>query len=128
LTFAGLYKINDGRNWTQGWAVGRYAEDVYNGVGTSRGNPWCVALSHLWIASQASPWGGRTGRHLMGHPDKDKGSPLGSYVHSQSPSNSTLQLVRSPHAVPSTFPILLHPFGPISSACPLKAETLYLSR
>lgn len=49
LSFEGLYGVDgprgDGKtsgnsSWTQGWAVGRYREDVYNGVGTSRGNPW----------------------------------------------------------------------------------------
>jgi glucoamylase len=39
-SFEGLYKINKGKAWKDGWAVGRYAEDVYNGVGVSRGNPW----------------------------------------------------------------------------------------
>lgn len=39
-SFAGLYMINKGKAWKDGWAVGRYAEDVYNGVGVSRGNPW----------------------------------------------------------------------------------------
>lgn len=40
LSFEGVYRINDGRDWTEGWALGRYAEDIYNGVGISRGNPW----------------------------------------------------------------------------------------
>ncbi len=42
LSFDGLYPINGGRgtHWTGGWAVGRYAEDVYNGNGKSRANPW----------------------------------------------------------------------------------------
>jgi glucoamylase len=44
-SFEGLYGVNRARNgtdvsWTKGWAVGRYREDVYNGIGTSRGNPW----------------------------------------------------------------------------------------
>lgn len=42
LSFDGLYGINKGKEWTEGWAVGRYAEDVYNGIGISKGNPWCV--------------------------------------------------------------------------------------
>lgn len=45
LSFDGLYGINKGKNWTEGWAVGRYAEDVYNGIGISRGNPWYVSVS-----------------------------------------------------------------------------------
>jgi glucoamylase len=40
LSFDGVYGINKGKKWTEGWAVGRYAEDVYNGIGTSKGNPW----------------------------------------------------------------------------------------
>lgn len=47
LSFSGLYRINDGRNWTEGWAVGRYAEDVYNGVHTSKGNPWYVYFTSM---------------------------------------------------------------------------------
>ena len=35
-----LYAINNGKKWTEGWAVGRYEEDIYNGVGISQGNPW----------------------------------------------------------------------------------------
>ncbi|KLT45107.1 hypothetical protein CC85DRAFT_241547 [Cutaneotrichosporon oleaginosum] len=41
LSFAGLYETNSG-NWTDGWLVGRYAEDVYDGVGFSGGNPWYI--------------------------------------------------------------------------------------
>ncbi|KAL7422578.1 glycoside hydrolase 15 protein [Cryptotrichosporon argae] len=41
LSFKGLYAINE-RDWTRGWAVGRYAEDVYDGVGQSEGNPWFI--------------------------------------------------------------------------------------
>lgn len=69
LSFDGLYPLNipAGKNagtrwsewfrnsgpmegsadWTEGWAVGRYAEDVYNGIGISRGNPWSVYLPKL---------------------------------------------------------------------------------
>ena len=39
-SFAGLYEINERRNWTEGWAVGRYSEDVYDGVGKSLAHPW----------------------------------------------------------------------------------------
>ena len=40
LTFDGLYGINEGRKWTEGWALGRYAEDLYDGVGQSLAHPW----------------------------------------------------------------------------------------
>ncbi|EIW71627.1 hypothetical protein TREMEDRAFT_37964 [Tremella mesenterica DSM 1558] len=40
-SFEGIYQINQG-SWTNGWAVGRYAEDVYNGVGIGQGNPWFI--------------------------------------------------------------------------------------
>lgn len=40
LSFSGMYSINAHRKWTEGWAVGRYPEDVYDGVGKSSGNPW----------------------------------------------------------------------------------------
>lgn len=39
-SFEGLYAVNKGREWVEGWVVGRYKEDVYNGIGTSEGNPW----------------------------------------------------------------------------------------
>jgi glucoamylase len=39
-SFEGMYAINKGKNWTEGWAVGRYKEDVYNGIGIGQGNPW----------------------------------------------------------------------------------------
>jgi glucoamylase len=39
-SFQDEYKINGDAKWTDGWAVGRYMEDVYDGVGTSKGNPW----------------------------------------------------------------------------------------
>ncbi len=41
LSFEGLYPTNTG-NWTNGWLVGRYAEDMYDGVGFSGGNPWYI--------------------------------------------------------------------------------------
>ncbi|CAD6564151.1 MAG: hypothetical protein TREMPRED_003889 [Tremellales sp. Tagirdzhanova-0007] len=41
-TFEGLYSINAGTVWTEGWAVGRYAEDIYNGINVSQGNPWFI--------------------------------------------------------------------------------------
>jgi glucoamylase len=42
-SFQDIYTINAGAKWTDGWAVGRYMEDAYDGVGTSKGNPWRVA-------------------------------------------------------------------------------------
>lgn len=40
-SFEGLYDINGQKRWVEGLAVGRYKEDVYDGVGTeSMGNPW----------------------------------------------------------------------------------------
>jgi glucoamylase len=42
-SFDDLYQINRKRGtWAQGRAVGRYAEDVYDGVGRSKANPWCA--------------------------------------------------------------------------------------
>jgi glucoamylase len=40
LSFKGLYPINQAEDWTDGWAVGRYMEDIYDGVGSSQANPW----------------------------------------------------------------------------------------
>lgn len=37
-TFEPLYPIN---TQSVGVGIGRYPEDIYNGVGTSQGNPWC---------------------------------------------------------------------------------------
>ncbi|WWD20210.1 hypothetical protein CI109_104686 [Kwoniella shandongensis] len=39
-SFEGLYGINKRKRWTDGWALGRYREDVYDGVKTSKANPW----------------------------------------------------------------------------------------
>lgn len=41
-SFDGLYSINDGKPWSDGWALGRYKEDVYDGKGQSQGNPWFI--------------------------------------------------------------------------------------
>lgn len=41
-SFSELYAINEERSWTDGWSVGRYAEDTYDGVATSQANPWHV--------------------------------------------------------------------------------------
>ncbi|BEJ12228.1 hypothetical protein CspHIS471_0206880 [Cutaneotrichosporon sp. HIS471] len=41
ISFEGLYPQNTG-NWTDGWLVGRYAEDIYDGVGFTGGNPWYI--------------------------------------------------------------------------------------
>ncbi|KAK6908556.1 hypothetical protein I204_06535 [Kwoniella mangroviensis CBS 8886] len=47
-SFDGLYKINNNkRSWTQGWALGRYREDVYDGVGKSKGNPWHICINAI---------------------------------------------------------------------------------
>lgn len=43
-SFTDLYLVNaPALNWTDGWLVGRYAEDVYDGVGFNGGNPWYIA-------------------------------------------------------------------------------------
>ena len=39
-SFEGLYDINRAKTWVEGLALGRYREDIYDGVGTSVGNPW----------------------------------------------------------------------------------------
>ncbi|WWC92710.1 uncharacterized protein L201_007669 [Kwoniella dendrophila CBS 6074] len=44
-SFSGLYKINAGHRWTDGWALGRYREDVYDGVGKSIANPWHICTN-----------------------------------------------------------------------------------
>lgn len=44
--FRGLYPLNEGgkrKEWNGALAVGRYTEDVYNGDGTSKANPWYIA-------------------------------------------------------------------------------------
>ncbi|KAJ2725074.1 hypothetical protein GGI07_001542 [Coemansia sp. Benny D115] len=53
-TFEPMYQINNvlsadinGAIVPIGVAAGRYPEDVYNGVGTSRGNPWSLITSAL---------------------------------------------------------------------------------
>ncbi|ORY34856.1 Six-hairpin glycosidase-like protein, partial [Naematelia encephala] len=56
-SFKGLYGINNDTSWTDGWALGRYAEDIYDGVGSSHGNPWFIcthATAHaLYLAQTA---------------------------------------------------------------------------
>ncbi|RUP42781.1 glucoamylase [Jimgerdemannia flammicorona] len=42
--FQNLYPINY-NNPTYATAIGRYPEDVYNGVGTSQGNPWILCTA-----------------------------------------------------------------------------------
>lgn len=39
-SFENLYTINSNSSWMDGMLLGRYAEDIYDGVGTSKGNPW----------------------------------------------------------------------------------------
>ncbi|WVQ95970.1 hypothetical protein IAU59_003069 [Kwoniella sp. CBS 9459] len=61
-SFDGLYGINRGREWTEGWMMGRYREDVYDGVGKSRANPWFIctySIAHvLYLAQSAFQDGG----------------------------------------------------------------------
>ncbi|KAI8072777.1 Six-hairpin glycosidase-like protein [Gongronella butleri] len=46
--FAALYPLNLHRNASaHGVALGRYVEDVYDGYGTSQGNPWFLATAAL---------------------------------------------------------------------------------
>lgn len=56
LSFAKLYDVNKRRKWTDGWLVGRYAEDVYDGVGFTGGNPWYIATfsvaNMLYVAQE----------------------------------------------------------------------------
>ncbi|KAK4687124.1 glucoamylase, partial [Tremellales sp. Uapishka_1] len=40
-SFQGVYGLNK-QSWVAGWGVGRYKEDVYDGVGKSKGNPWYI--------------------------------------------------------------------------------------
>ncbi|WVW87028.1 hypothetical protein I302_109084 [Kwoniella bestiolae CBS 10118] len=48
LSFDGLYKINGNiGSWTQGWALGRYREDVYDGVRKSKANPWHICTNAI---------------------------------------------------------------------------------
>lgn len=52
----GLYKINPDGSWTEGRLVGRYKEDIYDGVGTSLANPWFIcthAVSTVLYLAQA---------------------------------------------------------------------------
>lgn len=54
LSFDNVYGINNG-SWEHGWLVGRYAEDVYDGVGFSGGNPWYIttlAVAHVLYAAK----------------------------------------------------------------------------
>ncbi|KAL1408244.1 glycoside hydrolase 15 protein [Vanrija albida] len=56
-SFDGLYEVNAGRNWTEGWLVGRYAEDVYDGVGESQGHPWFIcthSVAHVLLLAHNS--------------------------------------------------------------------------
>lgn len=42
-SFSGIYDVNAKTpSWTDGWLVGRYAEDVYDGIGFTGGNPWYI--------------------------------------------------------------------------------------
>jgi glucoamylase len=56
LSFDSLYAVNRGRAWVDGWLVGRYSSDIYDGVGFSGGNPWYIAtysVAHVLYAAQA---------------------------------------------------------------------------
>jgi len=44
-SFRNLYTLNGGAAAPKAVGVGRYAEDVYDGVGTSKGNPWFLCTS-----------------------------------------------------------------------------------
>ncbi|SPO38785.1 related to Glucoamylase precursor [Pseudozyma flocculosa] len=53
-SFRSLYGINKGAAAPAAVATGRYQEDVYDGVGTSRGNPWYICtLSSAEIINTA---------------------------------------------------------------------------
>ena len=55
LSFEKLYKVNTGK-WVDGWLVGRYNSDVYDGVGFTGGNPWYIttfSVAHVLYAAQA---------------------------------------------------------------------------
>ncbi|CAO3633478.1 unnamed protein product [Cunninghamella echinulata] len=43
--FANLYAINQNKESHLGTAIGRYPEDVYNGNGSSQGNPWFICTN-----------------------------------------------------------------------------------
>ncbi|KAF3906925.1 Glucoamylase [Arthrobotrys entomopaga] len=43
-SFQSLYAINQSASKV-GWAIGRYPEDVYDGVGTSQANPWFICTT-----------------------------------------------------------------------------------
>jgi glucoamylase len=43
--FSGLYAINQDKS--VGTAIGRYPEDLYNGNGSSKGNPWFLATTAI---------------------------------------------------------------------------------
>lgn len=62
-SFDGLYAINGPEGWTRGRLVGRYKEDIYDGVGTSRANPWFICThavaTILWLAQAQLAAAGR---------------------------------------------------------------------
>lgn len=43
--FADLYNVNKNKASYLGTAIGRYPEDVYNGNGSSQGNPWFICTN-----------------------------------------------------------------------------------
>ncbi|WVF68423.1 hypothetical protein IAT40_003188 [Kwoniella sp. CBS 6097] len=57
LSFRGLYDINGDKNWTNGWMLGRYQEDLYDGVGKSKANPWFIcthSIAQVFYLAQTS--------------------------------------------------------------------------
>lgn len=55
-SFTYLYEVNNASSWKDGWLVGRYAEDVYDGVGFTGGNPWYIttlAVANVLYAAKA---------------------------------------------------------------------------
>ncbi|KAF3288613.1 hypothetical protein TWF970_005676 [Orbilia oligospora] len=56
-SFQSLYGINQSSNKV-GWAIGRYPEDIYDGVGTSAAHPWfiCTTTSAHIIYKALAEW------------------------------------------------------------------------
>ncbi|KAK6504337.1 hypothetical protein TWF506_002540 [Arthrobotrys conoides] len=56
-SFQNLYGINQSSNKV-GWAIGRYPEDIYDGVGTSAAHPWfiCTTTSAHIIYKALAEW------------------------------------------------------------------------
>ncbi|OCF34306.1 hypothetical protein I316_03820 [Kwoniella heveanensis BCC8398] len=57
LSFRDLYEINSDREWTDGWMLGRYREDLYDGVGKSKANSWFIcthSIAQVFYLAQSS--------------------------------------------------------------------------